>query len=84
MMKEAMDSLTEPDNQGKQESEDKSECTSIPSSDYAVGDPAPVSLTEDFKLYWEQLIRMARALELEYTSSDPKSHYQCSSLTHNP
>lgn len=48
-------------------SEPDSGLPSEPSPDDTVGDPDPVSSNKDLRLYTEQMMRMAKSLELEVT-----------------
>lgn len=44
----------------------------MPSTVKTVGGPLLIFPTEDLRLYSEQIIMMAKAVELDYTPSDPK------------
>nr|XP_056707946.1 malignant fibrous histiocytoma-amplified sequence 1 homolog [Euleptes europaea] len=46
--------------------------SSDPSPNNTVGDPDPISLSEDLKLYLGQMIHMAQPFDLHVTLSDPK------------
>ncbi|KAL8178692.1 UNVERIFIED_CONTAM: hypothetical protein K2H54_055055 [Gekko kuhli] len=67
-----------------QASKADSENTSMPSPDEAFRDSPAPSPTEDLKLYSEQLVLMAKALELEYHSVEPQSTDPKLKILYNP